>query len=107
MGCPETAAIHNALCSCHMCNIQGIHIPSSQITTHIPLNCEHFPNDQQQEYHPNSLPLRNHNTFVKQAIEVQTAPTTTASEQLAKKYGINGLPLLTASTSLFPPPISL
>ena len=48
---------HNALCPCRMCNIQGIHIPSSRITTHyIPLNREHFP-DEQQEYHPNSLPL--------------------------------------------------
>lgn len=91
---------HNALCPCRMCNIQGIHIPSSQITTHyIPLNREHFP-DEQQEYHPNSLPLRNHNAFIKQAIEVQTASTTTASERLAKKYGINGLPLLSALTSL-------
>ena len=48
---------HNALCPCRMCNIQGIRIPSSRITTHyIPLNREHFPHEQQ-EYHPNSLPL--------------------------------------------------
>ena len=36
----------------------------------------------------------------KQAVEVQTASTTTASERLAIKYEIKGLPLLTALTSL-------
>ena len=75
---------HNALCPCCMCNIQGICIPSSQITTHyIPLNCEHFP-DEQQEYHSNSLSLQNHNVFIKQAIEVQTASTTTATDDLPR-----------------------
>ena len=76
---------HNALSSCHMCNIQGIHIPSSRITTHyVPLHCEHFPHVQHQ-YDPNSLPLWNHQTFIKQSIKVQTALTTTASEWLTKK----------------------
>jgi hypothetical protein len=39
-------------------------------------------------------------TLFKQAVEVQTALTTTASERLATKYGIKGLPLLTCLTSL-------
>ena len=34
---------HNGICPCHMCNIQGICIPSSWITTHyVPLNHDHF-----------------------------------------------------------------
>ena len=34
---------HNAICPCHMCNIQGVRIPSSSTTTYyVPLNCEHF-----------------------------------------------------------------
>ena len=91
---------HNALSPCCMCNIQGLCIPSSHLTTHyIPLNWDHFP-DVQDGYYPKSLPLQNHQTFIQQAIEVQTAMTTTALEQLAKKYGIKGLPLLIALTSL-------
>ena len=80
--------------------IQGIHIPSSRITTHyVPLHCEHFSHVQHQ-YDPNSLPLWNNQTFIKQSIKVQTALTTTASEWLTKKYVIKGLPLLTTLTFL-------
>ena len=60
---------HNALLLCCMCNIKGIHIPSSQITIHyIPLNCEHFL-DEQQEYHPNFLPLQNHNALLNEQLK--------------------------------------
>jgi hypothetical protein len=91
---------HNGISPCCMCNIQGICIPSSRITTHYaPLNHDHF-SGVNPGYQPHSLPLRNHDTFLKQAVEVQTALTTTASEQLATKYGIKGLPLLTCLTSL-------
>ena len=91
---------HNGICPCHMCNIQGICIPSSWITTHyVPLNCDHF-SGINPGYQAHSLPLWNHDTFLKQAVEVKTALTTTASEQLATKYGIKGLPLLTSLTSL-------
>src|ERR1700735_3253399 len=73
---------HNALSPCRMCNIQGVRIPHSSITTHyIPLNHEHFP-DVEHEYQANSLPLRNHQTFIKQAMEVHTASTSTASDRL-------------------------
>jgi hypothetical protein len=91
---------HNAISPCRMCNIQGIRIPSSRITTHyVPLNRDHF-SGVNPGYQADSLPLRNHTTFLKQAVEVQTASTTTASEKLATKYGIKGLPLLTTLTSL-------
>ena len=91
---------HNAISPCRMCNIQGVRIPSSRITTHyVPLNRDQF-SGVNPGYQADSLPLRNHNTFLKQAVEVQTASTTTASEKLATKYGIKGLPLLTALSSL-------
>ena len=94
---------HNAISPCRLCNIQGVRIPSSRITTHYtPLNHDHFPGVNP-GYEAHSLPLRNHDTFLKQATEVQTASTTTASKRLAPKYGIKGLPLL----SLFPPFLSL
>ena len=35
---------HNAISPCRLCNIQGVRIPSSRITTHYtPLNRDHFP----------------------------------------------------------------
>jgi hypothetical protein len=91
---------HNAISPCRMCNIQGVRIPSSSITTHYtPLNRDHFPGVNP-GYEAHSLPLRNHDTLLKQAVEVQTALTSAASERLATKYGIKGLPLLSALTSL-------
>ena len=63
---------HNAISPCCMCNIQGIHIPSSQITTHyVPLNRDHFPDaNTGPGYQAHSLSLQNHKTFLKQAVEV-------------------------------------
>lgn len=91
---------HNAISPCRMCNIQGVRIPSSSITTHYtPLNRDHFPGVNP-GYEAHSLPLRNHDTLLKQAVEVQTALTSAASERLATKYGIKGLPLLSALSSL-------
>ena len=91
---------HNAISPSCMCNIQGVRIPSSSTTTHYtPLNRDHFPGVNP-GYEAHSLPLWNHDTFLKKAVEVQTASTSTASERLATKYGIKGLPLLTALTSL-------
>ena len=70
---------HNTISPCRLCNIQGVRIPSSQITTHYtPLNHDNFPGVNP-GYEADSLPLRNHDTFLKQATEVQTTSTTTAS----------------------------
>jgi hypothetical protein len=91
---------HNGCSPCHMCEIQGIRIPSSQVTTHyVLLHRENFP-DSQHQYDATALPLRNHASFMEQAQEVQSALTNAASEQLATKYGIKGLPLLSALSSL-------
>jgi hypothetical protein len=82
------------------CEIQGIHIPSSQVTMHyVPLHHENFP-DSQHRYDATALPLRNRASFMEQAQEVQSALTNATSEQLATKYGIKGLPLLSALSSL-------
>ena len=48
---------HNAISPCRMCDIQGIRIPSSWITTHyVPLNRDHF-SDVNPGYQAHSLPL--------------------------------------------------
>ena len=70
---------HNTISPCRLCNIQGVRIPSSRITTHYtPLNRDNFPGVNP-GYEADSLPLQNHDTFLKQATKVQTTSTTTAS----------------------------
>jgi Transposase family tnp2 len=91
---------HNGRSPCRMCEIQGIRIPSSQVTMHyVPLHHENFP-DSQHRYDATMLPLQNHASFMEQAQEVQSALTNAASDQLATKYGVKGLPLLSALSSL-------
>jgi len=91
---------HNAISPCCMCTIKGVHIPSLQVMTHyVPLCRNGFP-DSQEQYNPCAFPLRNHTSFMEQAMEVQYAPTNVDYEGLATKYGIKGLPLLSTLSSL-------
>ncbi|KIJ41381.1 hypothetical protein M422DRAFT_172229 [Sphaerobolus stellatus SS14] len=53
-----------------------------------------------QLYDPNNLPLRTHEEFIKQASEVTNVRTQTESGQLAKLYGIKGMPLAAHISSL-------
>jgi hypothetical protein len=93
---------HNAIVPCRMCEIRGIRIPSSRCTTHyVPLSRVNFPRTvQPRRYDPAALPLRDHDTLMGQAEEVQTARTSEEAEELAKKYGIKGVPILSALSSL-------
>jgi hypothetical protein len=93
---------HNAMVPCCMCEIQGVHIPSSCCPTHyVPLSCINFPQaEQPHQYDPVALPLRNHDTLMWQAEEVQTASTNADLENLATKYGIKGVLILSALSSL-------
>jgi len=52
------------------------------------------------EYHPERLPLCSHDYFMVQAESVESAPTEVRREELAKAYGIKGIPLLSALGSL-------
>ena len=52
------------------------------------------------EYRPEKLPLRSHDVFMAQAEAVEFAPSEIQREELAKKYGIKGVPLLSALGSL-------
>jgi hypothetical protein len=91
---------HMGCSPCRMCEIQGVRIPSSRVTAHyVPLHRDNFP-DPQHQYDAAALPLRNHASFMKQAEEVQSALTNATSEGLATKYGIKGVPLLSALSSL-------
>ena len=91
---------HNARLPCRLCTIQAVRIPNSRTTTlYVPL-CHKNLQSGQTDYNPADLPLRTHEQFMAQAHEVQSARTNAESEQLAVKYGINGLPLLSVLDSL-------
>ena len=93
---------HNSLCPCRMCEIQGIRIPDSRNKTlYVPLCRRNYPVPiDVVEYHPETLPLRSHDRFMAQAKSVESAPTEVRREELAKAYGIKGVPLLSALGSL-------
>ena len=100
---------HNGICPCRMCRIGGLRIPGNHGTTHyVPLNRSQHPtvkNDHKavKVYQPQSLPLRNHDEFLRSARLVQMASTNAGSERLAKASGIKGIPLLSHLPSLFFP----
>jgi hypothetical protein len=93
---------HNALYPCRMCNIRSIRIPDSRNKTlYVPLSHRNHPAPTDVvEYRPENLPLRSHNQFMAQAEAVQSEPTEMQREELAKAYGIKGIPLLSALGSL-------
>jgi hypothetical protein len=93
---------HNGLCPCRMCSIVAIRTPDSRNKIHyVPLSRRNHPAPTDVvEYRPESLPLRSHDHFMAQAEEVESAPTEIQREQLAKAYGIKGIPFLTALRSL-------
>ena len=93
---------HNALCPCRMCGILGIRMPDSRNKTlYVPLSRRNHPTATNVvEYRPEKLPMRSHRAFMAQANAVESAPTEIQREKLAKKYGIIGIPLLSALGSL-------
>jgi hypothetical protein len=93
---------HNGLCPCRMCSIRAIRIPDSRNKTlYVPLSRRNHPAPTDVvEYRPESLPLRSHDQFMAQAKAVESAPTEVQREELAKTYGIKGIPLLSGLGSL-------
>lgn len=97
---------HNGSCPCFMCSVQAIYIPDSRATTHyVPPNRSNHPNvlverEAIRTYNPAALPKCLHDEFMVQAHEVQYAPSGAESNRLAKKYGIKGIPVLSALSSL-------
>jgi hypothetical protein len=93
---------HNGLSPCRMCEITGLRVPGTSATTHyVPLDRTNYPHTHAEAtrvYDAEHLPLRNHDTLLAQANEVQTAISN--ADALAKKYGIKGIPLLSYLPSL-------
>lgn len=97
---------HNGTCPCRMCSIRAVRIPDARATTHyVPLDRSNHPDvlrdpEAVRVYDPAALPLRTHDEFMAQAREVQYATSGAESDRLAKTYGIKGIPVLSALSSL-------
>jgi hypothetical protein len=89
---------HNTTSPCRMCEIQGICKPGTN-THYVPLNRSFFPGSQD-SYDPSALPLHDHASFLEQATTVQSATTNKDFDRLSTKFGIKGVPLLSALSSL-------
>jgi hypothetical protein len=91
---------HNAILPCRVCRISGLRVPGSRATTHyVPLDRSRHPDVRASPtaikvFDAHHLPIRGHDEIRTCAEEVQSALSTTAAEDLAKAYGINGLSIL-------------
>ena len=71
---------------------------------YVPLSCHNYPMPTDViEYHPERLPLQEHNGFMAQAKAVESVCTEKQQEELAKVSGIKGVPLLSTLGSLMFP----
>lgn len=87
----------NGLSPCRICDIKGVSISR---THYVPLQRDKIPGANPPQYDASSLPLRTHKEFLEQGRAVETAPTNLAREELAKRYGIKGIPVLSSLSSL-------
>ncbi|TFL05485.1 hypothetical protein BDV98DRAFT_610335 [Pterulicium gracile] len=96
---PATAKLmamkgHNGYWPCQACNIHGALHGNTYYT---PL---HWPGKGKKSFKPSDLPLRSHNKIIRQATEVEAATTSAEKKRLTKKYGINGLAVLSTLPSM-------
>ena len=89
---------HNAIAPCRMCEIRGIRKPGAN-THYVPLDRSSFPGSHD-SYNLSALPLRDHASFIEQAEVVQSASTRNDFDRLSTQFGIKGLPLISALSSL-------
>jgi hypothetical protein len=87
----------NGLSPCRLCSIKGMSILR---TYYVPLRRDNIPEASPRQYDASNLPLRTQNEFLEQAHAVEMAPTNSAREELAKQYGIKGIPVLSSLSSL-------
>ena len=85
---------HNGFSPCRMCKITGVR-KDPKSPYYIPLN-----RNSSASYDPANLPMRTREGFNNEAKEVQFAINTTTEEDLAKKFGIKGIPLLSSLSAL-------
>jgi hypothetical protein len=97
---------HNGYRPCRLCNITGLGVPGARANTlYVPHHRKNHPNVMNdpsavQTYDMSSLPFRTHDEILEQAESIQFALTTTASNDLATKYGIKGKSILFSLSSI-------
>ncbi|KAF7374216.1 hypothetical protein MSAN_00303900 [Mycena sanguinolenta] len=97
---------HNGFSPCRMCKIIGLRIPNSRNTTHyVPLDRSCHPSvaadaSAVHVYDGGNLPMRTQSEIISQGRPVESAPTTAASERLAKSTGVKGVSILSHLGSL-------
>ncbi|KDN38557.1 hypothetical protein RSAG8_09446, partial [Rhizoctonia solani AG-8 WAC10335] len=92
---------HNGKCPCRACEILGVRIPNSNNPAHyIPLKCPPSLDRSRPVYDALNLPLRTHDRLMAQANEVINASTNTQEDELATRYGIKRIPLLSVLPSI-------
>jgi hypothetical protein len=85
----------NAISPCCICKIRGLcNHSASKKTYYVPLRRDNIPNTNPIRYDLRDLPLRTHRELMEQAITVQMSSTNVTFENLAKQYGIKGIPVL-------------
>ena len=90
---------HNGFLPCCMCKMVGVMVPPSH-TYYVPLHRQNASGSSLGLYDPSNLPMRTHDGFMKEANEVQFAAMSTLEQNLATKFGIKGIPLLSSLGSL-------
>ena len=86
----------NGISPCRICNITGIRYNSR--TNYVPLRREKIPGANPCRYDPAELPIRNHKELMEQAREVEVASK--KRKELAKRYDIKGVPILSCVSSI-------
>ncbi|VDC05579.1 unnamed protein product [Peniophora sp. CBMAI 1063] len=100
----------NGFSPCRMCSITGVHDPSNTANTafYFPLDRSNHPAvladpTAPRTFDPAALPLRTHEQMIAQGREVQAADaagSTGLRDELARKYGVKGVPLLACLPSV-------
>lgn len=89
---------HNGFCPCRACRIIGVCDPSNPKSPYYtPLHHSFSPAP---SYDALKLPLCTHDELIRQAIQIQNAPTDAEEERRSREFGINGVPILSRVSSL-------
>lgn len=90
---------HNSLSPCRSCQMKGVRNIVRDKIYYIPLSSPCDEHEQPSTWDPHNLPLRTHEHFLEVVEKIQST-TTEHAENIAKFYGIKGLPALRRVGSL-------
>ncbi|PPQ78936.1 hypothetical protein CVT24_012460 [Panaeolus cyanescens] len=86
----------NGVHPCRSCMIKGV--TGDGRVNYIPLRRDGIPHTS--NYSASNLPHRTHQQFMQQVSDIEAAPTKVERDNLAKKFGVKGRPLLSSLSSI-------